>query len=74
MLEKNIRRYKLIDEHRRLVREGKLIQANIVLHLLRKGKVALGLDDESYAVESLCEDIGCRISYSRNFNVSEVRI
>ena len=30
MLEKKIRRYKLMDEHRRLVREGKFREANTV--------------------------------------------
>lgn len=74
MLEKKIRRYKLMDEHRRLVREGKFREANTVLYLLRKGNVKLGLGDESYIVESLCEGLGCRIRYSRNYNIAEVRL
>ena len=68
MLEKKIRRYKLMDEHRRLVREGKLREANTILYLLRKGSVKLGLGDESYTVEILCERLGCRIRYSRSYN------
>ena len=74
MLEKKIRRYKLMDEHRRLVREGKFREANTVLYLLRKGSVKLGLGDESYTVESLCEELGCRIRYSINYNIAEVRL
>lgn len=74
MLEKKIRRYVLMDAHRNMVREGKLREANTVLYLLRKGRVKLGLGDESFAVESLCEKLGCRIHYSRNYNIAEVRL
>lgn len=59
MLEKKIRRYKLMDAHR---------EAQLVLRLLREGKVTLWLDDDSWAVESLCEGLGCRIWYSGNGN------
>lgn len=33
MLEKKIRRYKLMDAHRKLVKEGKLMEAREVLYL-----------------------------------------
>ena len=39
MLEKKIRRYKLMDAHREFVRTGKLYEAHLVLELLRKGKL-----------------------------------
>ncbi len=68
MLEKKIRRYKLMDAHRELVRKGLYRQAQLVLRLLREGKVTLWLDDDSWAVESLCEGLGCRIWYSGNGN------
>lgn len=74
VLERKIRRYLLMDAHRKMVREGKFIEANTVLYLLRKGKVSLGLGNESFAVESLCEKLGCKIRYSRNFNIAEVRL
>lgn len=65
MLEKKIRRYKLMDEHRRLIRKGLYRQAQLVLRLLSDGKVTLWLDDDSYAVEVLCEGLGCRMWYDR---------
>lgn len=68
MLEKKIRRYKLMDAHRELIRKGSYRQAKLVLKLLRDGKVTLWLDNDSWEVESLCEGLGCRIWYSRNGN------
>lgn len=66
MLEKKIRRYKLMDAHRELVREGKLLEAREVLRLLRKGSIKLYLGDVDWNVERLCEELGCRINYGRN--------
>lgn len=74
MLEKKILRYKLMDAHRNLVREGKLLEAKELLRLLRKGRVKLGLDDVSWEVERICEDLGCRINYSSRGYTAEVRI
>ena len=62
MLDKKILRYKLMDVHRELVRRGKLLEAREILRLLRKGRIKLGLDNVSLNVESLCEELGCRIS------------
>jgi phage gp36-like protein len=67
MLEKKIRRYKLMDAHRDLTRRGKYGQAKLVLRLLKNGKVRLGLDDDSCAVEIICEGLGCRINYGRGY-------
>lgn len=66
MLEKKIRRYKLMDAHRDLIRKGEYRAAQLVLRLLRDTKVTLWLDDDSWVVESLCEGMGCRIWYDRN--------
>lgn len=74
MLEKKILRYKLMDTHRKLVREGKLLEAREVLRLLRKGRVKLGLGDVDWEVERLCEELGCRIRYSSRGYTAEVRI
>ena len=74
MLDKKILRYKLMDAHRKLVREGKLLEARAVLQLLRKGKITLGLGDEAWNVERLCEELGCRIRYTRGSNIAEVRL
>ena len=64
MLEKKIRRYKLMDAHRELVRTGKLYEAHLVMELLRKGKLKLYLGDADWNVEKLCEDLGCRFGYN----------
>lgn len=66
MLEKKIRRYKLMDVHRDLVRSGKLYEAQLVLRLLRKGKVKLYLSDTDWSVEELCENLGCMVICGRN--------
>lgn len=68
MLDKKIRRYKLMGAHRDLVKKGLFRQAQLVLRLLRDGKVTLWLDDDSYAVEMLCEEMGCRIWYDSRGN------
>lgn len=59
-------RHKLIDEHLKLVKKGKYNQARLILRLLRRGKIKLGLGDDCWAVEMICEDIGCHINYSSN--------
>lgn len=64
MLEKKIRKYKLMDTHREWVRQGKLLEARQLLKLLKNGKISLGTGDADWAVEKLCEDAGCHISYS----------
>lgn len=74
MLEKKIRRYKLMDAHRKLVKEGKLMEAREVLYLLRKGKISLGLGDVEWNVERLCEELGCRMICKRNGDIVEVRL
>lgn len=63
MLEKKIRRYKIMEAHMELIRKGLYRQAQLVLRALREGKVTLWLDDDSWAVESLLEGLGCRIWY-----------
>ncbi len=67
LLEKKIRRYKVMNAHRNLVRQGKFLEAKEVLRLLRNGRVVLGLDDVSWEVERICEELGCRINYSHRW-------
>lgn len=69
-LEKKIRRYKLIEVHQSLVKEGNLFAARKLLHFLKDGNIVLGLSDDDYEVESILEKAGCRFSYGRNFNSS----
>lgn len=54
MLEKKIRRYKMMEKHQELVRSGKFEAGRLVLELLRTGRVYLGLDDDSWTVENEC--------------------
>ena len=72
MLGKKIRRYKLMDAHRELVRSGKLLEARLVLKLLQKGSIKLYLSDVDWSVECLCEELGCRINCGRNGCTSTV--
>lgn len=65
ILEKKIRRYQAMNIHREMVRNGQLVAARIMLELLKNGRVHLGLDDDSYAVEIACEKLGCHIYYDR---------
>ena len=74
MLEKKIRRYKFMDLHRELTRKGQYGAARKVLTLLAKGKVTLWLDDDSWAVETVCEQLGCYIWYDRNGNKAVAHI
>lgn len=52
-----------MEAHMELIRKGLYRQAQLVLRALREGKVTLWLDDDSWAVESLLEGLGCRIWY-----------
>ena len=66
MLKEKMMRYKLMDSHMDLVKRGELGAARILLQLLRNGKVTLGLGDDEWNVEELCERKVCYIYYSRN--------
>lgn len=52
-----------------MVRKGQYGAAKVLMELLKKGKVTLWLDDDSFTVELICEQVGCRIWYdSRRYN------
>lgn len=74
MLEKKIRRYKIMEAHMELIRKGLYRQAQLILGALREGKVTLWLDDDSWAVESLLEGLGCRIWYDSRGNSAVAHI
>lgn len=69
-----IRKHVIICTHISLVKAGKYEVARLLLHLLRKGKVKLGLDDASYEAENILEKVGCPCSYGRNYNTVTFRI
>lgn len=64
-MKNKILRYKLMELHTAYVKHGQYEEAHIILCLLRRGRVALGLGDISWAVERALEELGCVISYSR---------
>lgn len=57
-----------MEAHMGLIRKGLYRQAQLVLRALREGKVTLWLDNDSWAVESLLEELGCRIWYDSRGN------
>lgn len=59
-------RYKLMELHAEYVKHGQYEEANLILCLLRRGRVRLGLSDVNWTVERDLEELGCRISYSRH--------
>ncbi len=65
-LNKNIRKYKIMEKHIELTKTGNYLAARNLLLLLRNGRVRLGLGDEDWETESCLEDIGCPVSYSRD--------
>lgn len=74
MLEKMIRRYKVMDTHRELVKTGKYLEAKYILRLLREGSVTLRLSDLDFEVECICEKLGCSIYYDRRGYYSRVHL
>ena len=74
MLKKNMRKYKIIEKHIELVRNGQYIVARNLLWLLRKGYISLGLGDADYETESFLESIDCPVSYDRRYYIATFRI
>lgn len=67
-MAKKIRRYKIIEKHMELIKEGKFLQARTLLKLLAVGRISVSIgNDEGYEMELWCEKIGCHISYSRDY-------
>ena len=69
-LEKKVLRYRVIEEHKKLVRAGKYEEGREVLFLLRKGMVVLGLDDVANNVENVLEGIGLSATYGAQFCIA----
>ena len=72
-LKKNLIKYRLIGKHLEAVKAGKFEEGRCLLYLLRKHTLSVGLGyDAGYAVEIIAEECGCRVRYSRNYNVAHV--
>lgn len=67
MIDKQIRRYKIIEKHIHYTAHGMYDEAKLLLKLLINGSVKLGLEDYEAIVEFFLEDIGCKKIYSRDF-------
>lgn len=73
-LKKNLIKYRLIEKHIETVKNGDYATARQLLYLLRKKCIHTGLgNDAQYRAEIIAEECGCRIRYSRNYNVAEIR-
>lgn len=73
MLKNNLIKYRLIENHIKAVNAGKYEEARRLLQLLRRHRLSVGIgDDAGYAAEIIAEECGCRIRYSRNYNVSNI--
>lgn len=66
MLKKNIRKYKIMEQHMEFTRRGMYYEAKALFRLLRNGCVRLGLGDEDWNVEMFLESIDCPVNYSGN--------
>lgn len=69
-LKSKLLRANVMNAYIDFVRSENFIEAWLLFRLLRNGKIRLGLDDTSYAVERILEKIGCRIRYSRNYDIA----
>lgn len=73
-LSLKLKRYKLMEEHRSLVRSGKLLEARRVLHFLSTGYVWLGFDDISWKVEQVLESCGFHISINPRSGIASCSV
>ena len=73
MLKKNLVKYRLIEEHMKAVKSGKLILGKEILYLLRKHQTKVGLDDVGFELEMIAGKCGCKISYGRNYYSATIR-
>ena len=69
-IQDKILRYRVIEHHIQLVRNGEYQAAWGLLYLLRNGKINLGLSDDSARIESVLQKLGCKIICSRNFTIA----
>ena len=68
--EKKSKRLAIMMKHRELVQQGSLEVAQVLLRLLRRGRVSLGYGDAEYTAERVLEKLGCVITYSRPYYIA----
>ena len=69
-LKSKLLKAKVMNAYSESVREGNMSTAHGLLTLLRLGKISMGLSDASYKIECLLEAIGCKITYSRYYDIA----
>lgn len=62
----NLKRWKAKEIYRDFVRGGQYYEGRLILRMLRHGRVVLGLGDAAWNVQTVLEDAGFRIWFSRN--------
>ena len=68
-IEEKIKYYKLVEEHRKLVKKGKYQEGTKILDFLREGRITLGFSDVDNNLENILEKIGFPNSISsRSWN------
>lgn len=68
----NIMRYKLFEEHMKLVKVGRCEVARRILRFLRDKKICLWLSDADWETEQILYKLGFRVEIGRNGNKSTV--
>ena len=69
-MKNNKLRSEIIELRAKFLRNGQLMEARTLLHLLNNKRVSLGLSDENWIVETALEKIGCPI-FRRSQNVEK---
>lgn len=65
-MKNNKLRSEIIELRAKFLRNGQLMEARTLLHLLNQKRVSLGLSNENWIVETALEKIGCPMHYSRS--------
>lgn len=69
-LDAKMKRYAIMRKHMYLTKHGEYAQAKNLLILLNRGYVNLRLGDDDAKTEIYLEKLGCRVFYTRNFNIA----
>lgn len=68
-IEEKIKYYKLVEEHRKLVKKGKYQEGRKILDFFKEGRIMLGFSDVDNNLENILEKIGFPNSISsRSWN------
>lgn len=75
-LKKNIIRYKLIEEHRKLTKGSyeDMQIAKRILHFLNVGEIRIGIGDQDMIIENLFENVGITWRYTGRYYSAYARI